>query len=97
MHYFPNFKSSLQKRDGLYATQPKLRVQGVDLPADPSVIDLKFFPEISSEDYTLSVQPTALVLELTSAKQWILLEDNSPPSPLFLTSAKVFSYINFLY
>ncbi|KAG5188471.1 hypothetical protein JKP88DRAFT_347792 [Tribonema minus] len=79
------------RKDGIYATQPKLRIVGAGLPEDASQIALQFLDEDLKlgEVYTLSVAPPGLVLELLPGKQWASVEPGAPPVPLFLTNAKV--------
>ena len=81
----------MQKRDnGIYDKQPKLRIQGKEFPEDPAAVELTFLPKLTNkQDYTLTVQPTALVLKLEPGKTWVQFEPNAPPQPLILTSAKV--------
>jgi hypothetical protein len=75
----------------VYATQPKLRVQGTELPADNAdAVKLTFLPPLKAgKDYTLSVQPTALVLALAPGRAWVELEADGGSAPLYLTGAKV--------
>ena len=87
----PALLALLQKRDnGIYDKQPKLRIQGKEFPEDPAAVELTFLPKLTNkQDYTLTVQPTALVLKLEPGKTWVQFEPNAPPQPLILTSAKV--------
>ena len=79
-----------QKLDGIYDTQPKLRVQGTDIPTDPAEVELTFLPALTAGvDYTLTTQATALILTLAPEKVWVEIEADGPAQALTLTSAKV--------
>jgi len=77
-----------EKKDGIYALQPKLRIKGQELASDPSLYQLKFMPKLVPENgYNLSIIETALILELRDAEEWAAIEENGDPVPLFLTEA----------
>ncbi|KAG5177614.1 peptidase S1 and S6, chymotrypsin/Hap [Tribonema minus] len=79
-----------EKKDGVYAHQPKLRVQGEELPADAAAVALTFLPKLEAgTDYKLSVQSTALVMELVEGRAWVEMEEGAGGQPLYLTSAKL--------